>query len=238
MDIGLFIPCYINQYYLKVGIATWKLLKSMGYTLHYPHNQTCCGQPLANSGYAHAARFTAQHFEEIFSAFEVIVAPSASCTLFIKNHTRFLEGFQGKIYELSEFLVQSKAQDKINASFPGKVGILKSCHGLRGLHLGNSSEIGHGDEYTFTTILSHVKDLEIINISRPDDCCGFGGTFCVKEPDLSVKMGKDRLEDFISNGAEVITSTDISCLMHLEGIIKKNKYPIQVMHFSEILCQI
>ncbi len=238
MDIGLFIPCYINQYYPKVGIATWKLLSSMGYRLHYPTDQTCCGQPLANSGYAHEARFAAQHFENLFSEFEVIIAPSASCILYIKNHTKFLNEFHGKIYELSEFLIQSKALDKFNASFPRKVGILKSCHGLRGLNLGNPSEINNEDFYTLTAILSLVKDLEVVNISRPDDCCGFGGTFCIKESDLSVKMGKDRLIDFLSNGVEVITSTDISCLMHLEGIIKKNEYPLQAMHFSEILCQI
>lgn len=237
MTVGLFIPCYVNQYYPQVGIATWKLLSTLGFDLHYPTEQTCCGQPLANTGYEHQGRFASKHFDDQFNSFDVIVAPSASCVLYLKEHAADKDSLTGKIYELSEFLVQSEVLDKIDTSFSKKVGLLKCCHGLRGLHLGKPSEFAGKDFSLMEQVLARVKNLEIVHPQRADDCCGFGGTFSIKEADLSVKMGKDRLQDFMENGAEVITGTDVSCLMHLEGIIKKRGYKLEVKHFSEILYQ-
>ena len=235
MKIGLFIPCYINQYYPKVGIATYKLLKTLGLEVDYPMEQTCCGQPLGNAGYERYTTDAQYHFNKTFEKYETVVAPSASCVLFVKEHREVLQYRKQKIFELSEFLISQKLLDKLNTSFNKQVGILQSCHGLRGLHLGGPSEIMESRRSTIADILKKVKEIKLVELERSDDCCGFGGTFSMKEADLSVKMGQDRLDDFISSGAEVITGTDMSCLMHLEGIIKKRKLSLEVKHFSEIL---
>ena len=235
MKIGLFIPCYINQYYPNVGIATYKLLTSLGYEVEYPTAQTCCGQPLGNAGYERYTMDAQRHFNKTFERFEFVVSPSASCVFFVKEHREILQHRKQEILELSEFLVKERLLEKINASFHKKVGVLQSCHGLRGLQLGRPSEIMERRSSTIIEILKKVKEIKLIELDRPDDCCGFGGTFSMKEADLSVKMGVDRLGDFMNSGAEVVTGTDMSCLMHLEGIINKRKLPLEVKHFSEII---
>jgi L-lactate dehydrogenase complex protein LldE len=233
MKVGLFIPCYVNQFYPQVAISTYKLLQKLGVDVHYPVDQTCCGQPLANSGFESSTKEAASHFEKTFKTYDLIVSPAASCVLFVKEH----HGNPIRILELSEFLIRHAEIPKLEAVYPKKVGVLQSCHGLRGLMLGTPSELVAEKRSTIIEILSRVKGLELIDLDRTDDCCGFGGTFSVKEPDLSIKMGNDRIRDFIKNKAEVITGTDVSCLMHLEGMIRKNKYPLEVKHFSEILYQ-
>lgn len=235
MKIGLFIPCYINQYYPKVGISTYKLLRKLGYDVEYPMDQTCCGQPLGNAGYERFTEGAQRQFRKSFEKFETVVAPSASCVLYAREHKALIQYQKQEIFELSDFLVTQGLLGKISASFSKKVGILQSCHGLRGLELGNPSEIMETTESKLQMVLKSVKDISIVQLDRQDDCCGFGGTFSVKEADLSVKMGKDRIDDFIKNGAEVITGTDVSCLMHLEGIIRKRKLRLETKHFSEIL---
>jgi L-lactate dehydrogenase complex protein LldE len=237
MKIGLFIPCFINQFYPGVGVATLKLLHSLGHDVEYPVDQTCCGQALANSGFEKNTKNIDKHFDQLFNPYDIIVAPSGSCVLYLKTHTRNREKYRDRLFELSEFLIKYDALKHLDSSYPRSVGVLNSCHGLRGLHLGKPSEIAGEDHSTLNMILSCVKDLKMVQLDRPDECCGFGGTFSVKEPELSVKMGKDRLLDFLRNGAEVITGTDVSCLMHLEGIIRKRNYPLEIKHFSEILYQ-
>lgn len=234
MKIGLFIPCYINQYYPKVGIATYKLLRSLDFEVEYPTEQTCCGQPLGNAGYERHVTDAKRHFTKTFERYDFVVAPSASCVYFVKEHHELHQHRKQEILELSEFLVKQQVLDKLEASFRKKVGVLQSCHGLRGLQLGRPSEIMENRSSKIIEILKKVKEIKIVELDRADDCCGFGGTFSINEADLSVKMGKDRLDDFIDNGAEVITGTDVSCLMHLDGIIKKRKLPLEVKHFSEI----
>ena len=137
--------------------------------------------------------------------------------------------------DLTEFLLDILHVNKLDASFPHKVGFHQGCHGLRGLNLAKSTEI-ISDEYSkWKQLLNMVKDLEIIDLTIPDECCGFGGTFAVQEPAVSAKMGRDRIRDHIENGAEYIASGDMSCLMHLQGLIKRKKYPIKVIHLAEIL---
>jgi L-lactate dehydrogenase complex protein LldE len=235
MKIGLFIPCYINQYYPEVGISTYKLLRKLGYDVEYPMDQTCCGQPLGNAGYERFTEGAQRQFRKSFEKFETVVAPSASCVLYAREHKSLIQYQKQEIFELSDFLVRQGLLAKISASFPKTVGILQSCHGLRGLELGNPSEIMDTRDSKLHMVLKSVKDIRIVQLDRQDDCCGFGGTFSIKEADLSVKMGLDRIDDFIKNGAEVITGTDVSCLMHLEGIIKKRKLRLETKHFSEIL---
>ena len=241
MKVGLFIPCYINQLYPKVGIATLELLKKLGVAVFYPTGQTCCGQPMANAGYENESIGACTNFVEKFKGYECIVVPSGSCAYHIKKHyniipqTAEVVKVRKNVYELCEFLVNVLGVENVGASFPYKVGVHKSCHGLRGLRLGSCSEIGGNSFSVIEKLLRAVQGVELMELTRTDECCGFGGTFSVVEEAVSVKMGKDRLKDHLDNGVEVITATDTSCLMHLEGLISRNKQPLRVMHIAEIL---
>jgi L-lactate dehydrogenase complex protein LldE len=242
MTVGLFIPCYVNQFYPKAAIATLQLLEKLEIKVVYPLTQTCCGQPMANSGFQHLTSGCDELFIKHFSGdVDYIVAPSASCVLHVKNHLHS-EGepekaasIRGKIYELVEFLTDVVRVGKLQARFPHRVGIHHSCHGLRGLHLSQMSELNAPAFSKPQQLLNLVDGLEVVDLDRPDECCGFGGTFCVTEEAVSVKMGKDRVADHEKNGAEYITSSDLSCLMHLEGLINRNGKKMKVIHIAEIL---
>lgn len=241
MTVGLFIPCYVNQFYPQVAVATLELLEKLGCKVEYPLNQTCCGQPMANSGYEHLTKGTNELFVKNFSGFDYIVSPSASCVLHIKEHLhsgkdeKAAHKISETIYELTEFLTDILKVEKLHAKFPYKVGLHQGCHGQRGLHLSQMSELVAGGYSKPEKLLSMVDGVELIQLSRRDECCGFGGTFCVMEEAVSAKMGKDRVTDHVKNGAEFITSSDISCLMHLEGILKRQKSNVQIKHIAEIL---
>ncbi len=241
MTVGLFIPCYVNQLYPSAAIATLELLQKLGVSVVYPSKQTCCGQPMANSGFEHLSQGCDDLFIENFSGFDYIVAPSASCVLHVKDHLNSQKNpdqaaiIRTKIFELVEFLTDILKVEKLDAVFPHKVGIHHSCHGLRGLHLSQMSELNAPPFSKPQHLLNMVQGLEQITLDRQDECCGFGGTFCVAEEAVSVKMGKDRVTDHTKNGAEYITSSDLSCLMHLEGILNRNKSKVKVVHIAEIL---
>lgn len=241
MRVGLFIPCYVNQFYPQVAIATLQLLEKNGCNVVYPINQTCCGQPMANSGYEHLSHGCNELFVENFSGFDYIVSPSGSCVLHIKDHLHSdkKEGnavqIRQHIYELTEFLTDVLKIETINAKFPHKVGLHQSCHGQRGLKLAHMSELVEKDFSKPGRLLNMVEGLELINLERKDECCGFGGTFCVMEEAVSVKMGKDRVQDHVAHGAECITGVDVSCLMHMEGILKRQKSNVSIKHIAEIL---
>ena len=241
MVVGLFIPCYVNQFYPNAAKASLQLLRKLGVEVVYPSAQTCCGQPMANSGFEYLAQGCNDLFIKNFSSFDYIVAPSASCVLHVKDHLvsnenpELATAIRGKLYELVEFLVDVLKIEKLDAVFPHKVGLHHSCHGLRGLHLSQMSELNAPAFSKPQQLLNMVKGLEQVSLDRQDECCGFGGTFCVAEEAVSVKMGKDRVTDHTKNGAEYITSSDLSCLMHLEGILNRNKSSVKVMHIAEIL---
>ncbi|WP_297338120.1 (Fe-S)-binding protein [Algoriphagus sp.] len=242
-NIGLFIPCYIDQFYPQVAIATLELLEKLDCQVGYPMGQTCCGQPLANSGYERDTEGGSRYFIEQFQHFDYIVAPSGSCVLHIKehfpvsakSHPSFPE-IKDKIFELTEFLTDV-LQVKIQGKFPHRVGYHASCHGLRGLRLGASSELNVADFNKPKNLLSQLEGLDWVELDRRDECCGFGGTFAVSEEALSVQMGNDRLRDHISHQAEIITAGDVSCLMHLEGLAKRQNKGLKFMHIAEILNQ-
>ncbi|MFD2727687.1 (Fe-S)-binding protein [Hyunsoonleella rubra] len=241
IKVGLFIPCYINQLYPQVGIATLELLEKLGVDVYYPEGQTCCGQPLGNSGYEEDSKGICDHFVKNFKAYDFIVGPSGSCIYHIKHHFDILEQTEdvkrvrNNAYELCEFIVKILGKTDLGASFPHKVGLHKSCHGLRGLKLGKCSEV-QGEHYsTEEDLLNKVKGLELMTLNRKDECCGFGGTFAVFEEAISAKMGNDRVQDHIDSDVEVLTGADHSCLMHMEGIVNRNKQPLKVMHIAEIL---
>ena len=254
MRVGLFIPCYVDQFYPQVGIATLELLEKFGCTVVYPPNQTCCGQPMANSGFEHLTKGCNDLFIKNFEEFDYIVSPSGSCVLHIKDH---LHGEAGnavagagggdhgagergttiprKIYEFVEFMTDVLKVENLEASFPYRVGIHQSCHGQRGLKLAQMSELMAPPFSKPEKLLKMVKGIQLINLTRGDECCGFGGTFCVAEEAVSVKMGKDRVADHLQHGAEYITGADMSCLMHMEGILHRQKSTVQVRHIAEIL---
>jgi L-lactate dehydrogenase complex protein LldE len=239
MRVGLFIPCYVDQFYPQVGIATLRLLEKFGCEVVYPPGQTCCGQPMANSGFGHLTQGCNDLFIKNFSSFDYIVAPSGSCVLHIKEHLHGADdaaaAIRSKIYELVEFLTDVLQVQQIDAEFPHKVGLHQSCHGQRGLKLAQMSELMAPPFSKPERLLKLVKGIELVELDRKDECCGFGGTFCVAEEAVSVKMGKDRVADHLRHGAEYITAADMSCLMHLEGILRRQKSPVQVRHIAEIL---
>ncbi len=241
MTVGLFIPCYVDQFYPQVGIATLQLLQKQGVEVVFPLNQTCCGQPMANSGFAHLTKGCDELFVKNFSGLDYIVSPSGSCVLHIKEHLHDEKHeadalfIRSKIYELSEFLTDVIKVEKLDASFPHRVSIHQSCHGQRGLHISSMTELVAPSFSKPVHLLNMVRDIELVELTRSDECCGFGGTFCVAEEAVSAKMGKDRVADHASHNVEFITSADMSCLMHMEGIIKRQKRNIQVKHIAEIL---
>lgn len=244
MKIGLFIPCFMNELYPNICKATYKLLKDQGLQIEYPLSQTCCGQPMANSGCSKDVKKLAIEFVNTFKDFDYIVAPSGSCVSMVKEHyAPFFDNdkdynkVKASIYEVCEFLHDIIKIENINfnISFPFKVGVHNSCHGHRVLKLATASELNIPYDSKLKNLLNKISDIELVTLKREDECCGFGGTFSVQEEAISVAMGKDRIKDHISSSAQIITGADMSCLMHMDGIINRDKNPIKVMHIVEIL---
>ncbi|MCC9168760.1 (Fe-S)-binding protein [Pontibacter harenae] len=241
MTVGLFIPCYVDQFYPNAAIATLELLEKLGVRVVYPPRQTCCGQPMANSGFEHLTKESNDLFIKNFKEFDYIVAPSGSCVLHMKEHLHSdrypaeAKAIQGKVYELIEFLTDVLQVENLQARFPHKVGLHQSCHGQRGLKLASMTELVAPAFSKPEQLLRMVEGLELVELTRKDECCGFGGTFCVAEEAVSVKMGKDRVADHLQHEAAYITGADMSCLMHMEGILRRQKSNVKVLHIAEIL---
>jgi len=241
MKVALFVPCYVDQFYPQVAIATLELLEKLGCTVEFPLNQTCCGQPMANSGFEHLSIGTIKNFIANFKAYDAIVAPSGSCVLHVRDHfkivpqTEEVKKIRNSTYELCEFLHDVLQVKSLGAKFPYRVGLHQSCHGQRGMRLAQCSELNAPPFSKVMPLLKMVEGLELISLGRVDECCGFGGTFAVSEEAVSVKMGKDRLQDHISHQAQVLTGGDMSCLMHMEGIIKRQQIDLRVLHIAQIL---
>ena len=241
MRVGLFVPCYINHFYPQVGIATLEILEQHNIAVEYPLQQTCCGQPMANSGFEHLTSGCNELFADQFAGFDYIVCPSGSCTLHLKEHLH-VDGrdqetkvIRNKIFELTEFLTDIIKVKTLTANFPFKVALHQSCHGQRGLYLSQMSELVAAPFSKPGALLKMVEGLQLVTLTRTDECCGFGGLFSVNEEAVSVRMGKDRIEEFEQHEVEYVTSADMSCLMHLEGILKRKKSKVRVMHIAEIL---
>ena len=244
--VGLFIPCYIDQAYPHVGMAAVRVLEKLGVRFEYPADQTCCGQPMFNSGCFRDAAKLARKVLKTFGGYDYVICPSGSCTGMIREYYELLledekarpefQRLLGQTYELCEFIVDVLGIERFEGSFPHKVGLHQSCHGLRGLGLGVPSELAVAERTgKVRRLLESLAGLELVTLSRSDECCGFGGTFSVFEPAVSSFMGLDRLADHERAGAEIIASYDVSCLMHLEGLIRRQGMPLRVMHLAEIL---
>ena len=253
MKIGLFIPCYVDVVYPEVGMATWKLLKHLGLDVTYPEKQTCCGQPMANAGFEKQAIPLAKKFEEMFKDFDYVVAPSVSCTAFVRiNYPRILGGktaqhtesasaggheciVAAQCMDVVEFLHDVVQVDRRLGTFPHTVSLHNSCHGVRELGLSSPSEQHVAKFNKIKDLLQLVDGIDIVEPERPDECCGFGGMFSVEETAVSAQMGKDKVERHIQTGAEYVTGPDCSCLMHMAGVAKKQGLNIQFKHVVEIL---
>jgi len=245
--VGLFVPCFIDQLYPRVGLATVDLLERFGVTVEFPEAQTCCGQPMANSGCTDAAKPLAERFVQIFQHYDHIVCPSGSCAAMIRQHYHeyfhhspleaAYEQVRAKTFELCEYLTDVLKVGTLTGNYPHVVGLHQSCHGLRELRLGSCTEkVGP----TFSKprqLLERLTGIQLVSLSRPDECCGFGGTFAVSEEAVSCMMGLDRLQDHTECGSEIIAAVDMSCLMHLEGLAHRRQMKFQFKHIAEILLE-
>ena len=242
MRIGLFIPCYVDLLFPEVGIATLELLERLSFEVGYPWGQTCCGQPMSNSGDERNAAQAERLFVENFKDFDCIVGPAGSCVKQVRQHfdaieqTEAVQHVRQHTYELVEFLHDiAKVHDFPWAEFSHSVGLHNSCSSIRGLALAKPSEI-MGTPFNKTAdLLEKVKGLVLVPLDRPDDCCGFGGTFCVTDPAVSARMGMEKVRDHLRHGAEYIASPDMSCLMHQQGIAHRAGLDIKFIHVAQIL---
>jgi len=241
MQVGLFIPCYIDQMYPDVGLATVEVLEKHGMAVDFPVEQTCCGQPMANTGCSEDTRPLALKFLRVFKDYEYVVCPSGSCVSMVRHHyDQYLAGRPGfdelkrKTFELCEFLTDILKVEQIEGHFPHKVGLHNSCHGHRQLQLGAASELVIPPFNKVRKLLESIDGIQLTELERPDECCGFGGTFAVNEEAVSTVMGMDRLRDHEQADTEVLTAADMSCLMHMQGLIRRNNKSIHVMHVAQI----
>ncbi len=235
MKVTLFIPCFIDLCHPNVGMSIVQILEQLGHTIDYPEELTCCGQPAFNSGCWDEARDVAVKVVERLQDAEVIVIASGSCGAMLKVF--YPELFQktgceqaaksvaNKTFEFSDFLVTKLGVTDLGARFPARVTFHDGCHGLRELDLKQQPR----------TLLSHVRDLELLEMSEAETCCGFGGTFSTKFPMISSAMGDGKCASAQETGAEYIVSNDSSCLMHLQGLLDRQGKPLKTIHLAEVL---
>ncbi len=235
MIVDIFIPCFIDQLYPEAGFNMVKVLEKVGCAVNYNPEQTCCGQPAFNAGYWAEAREVGEKFIKEFQNDRYIVSPSASCVGMIKNYYpemfhnsvlhNELKNVQKNIFEFSDFLVNVLKITDIGASLDGVATYHDSCAGLR----------EYGIKHEPRVLLEKVRGLEIREMKDTDTCCGFGGSFSVKFEPIAVSMGEQKVQNAIETGAKYMISTDSSCLMHMEGYIKKKNIDLKVMHLADVL---
>ncbi len=234
----LFIQCLIDALYPEVAVDLTNTLERLGIDFFYPKSQTCCGQPLFNTGHRREAIQAAKKFITLFEPADFIVCPSGSCVhmvkyhyldLFIDNHKWYqrAKNVSNKIYEYTEFLVDILNITDVQATYPEKVTYHDSCHLLRGLGIQEQPRL----------LLKNVKGLQLIEMSDSEKCCGFGGAFAFQHPKISSSMLEDKVNNIIASGAEAVVGCDVSCLMNIEGMIKKRALPIDVLHIAQVLAK-
>lgn len=241
MRVALFVTCVNDLLYPDTGRAVVTLLERLGVEVDFPAAQTCCGQPQFNTGYRHATEPLVRRYAAAFDGYDCVVTPSGSCAAMVRdNYPRIArraaaegrgeelaEALAGvpRTYELTEFLVDVLEVTDVGAYFPHTVTYHPSCHGLRMLGLGDRPR----------RLLEAVGGLELRELAGAEECCGFGGTFAVKNPDVSAAMGRDKVRHALDSGARVLCGADNSCLMHLDGILRREDAPLTSVHLAEIL---
>lgn len=235
MKVQLFIPCFVDQLYPKTAFNMVKVLEKATCEVVYNTNQTCCGQPAFNAGFRNEARDVCSKFLKDFDGVDYIVAPSASCVGFVRNYYgkifdnssqhNQVKDLCKRIYEFSEFLTEILKIKNYGAELNAKATYHDSCAALR------ECKIKEGPR----TLLNHVKGLELVEMNDVETCCGFGGTFAVKFDTISASMADQKVTNALATGAEYIISTDLSCLMQIDGYIKGKNLPIKTMHIADVL---
>ena len=238
MKVALFIPCYVDLIYPQVGVSTVRVLRRLGVEVTYPKGQTCCGQPAFNSGFFDEARGVARHFLDVFEneSFDYIVCPSGSCTAMVSHYYPFLfeelpeerermESLASQAREFSDFLVNVLGVEDLGAHYKGEAVFHTGCHQRR--------ELGVLEEPQ--RLLGDVNGLDLLDWENEELCCGFGGTFAVKMPDVSVAMADEKIKALEKSGADTLVSCDSSCLMHLEGRLRRTGHDTRVLHLAQIL---
>lgn len=235
MNVQIFIPCFVDQLFPDTAFNMIRVLEKAGCTVNYNDNQTCCGQPAFNAGFWDESKAVCTKFLKDFSGSDYIVAPSASCVGFVRNYYNKLfensslhhevADIGKRLFEFSEFLVKVLQIEKFGAELQGKATYHDSCAGLRECKIKTEPR----------QLLSHVKGLEIVEMNDVETCCGFGGTFAVKFEAISIGMGEQKVENALATGAQYLISTDLSCLMHLQGYITHKEYNLKTMHLADVL---
>jgi L-lactate dehydrogenase complex protein LldE len=238
MRAALFITCFNDTLFPGVGRATVTVLERLGVEVAFPEEQTCCGQMHWNTGYGLEAAPLARRFVRTFADAEAIVCPSASCAGMVREAYPRLAELAGdaelaqaaadvlpRVYELTEFLVDVLGAEDVGASFPHRVTYHPTCHSLRALHVGDRPQ----------RLLRAVHGIDLVELEEAGECCGFGGTFAVKNADTSVAMGSDKARHVRETGAEVLVAGDSSCLMHIGGLLSRQRAGVRVMHLAEVL---
>jgi L-lactate dehydrogenase complex protein LldE len=236
MRVALFATCLVDALFPDAGKATVQILERLGQTVEFPLEQTCCGQMHANSGYFEPK--LVRRYVDTFSEYDAIVVPSGSCAGAIRHqHAMIARAAQDdalaeqaqqtaeKTYELSQFLIDVLQTEDVGAYFPHRVTYHPTCHSVRILGVGERP----------LRLLQNVRGIDLVTLPRGDECCGFGGTFSIKNPDVSAAMLADKMESVIETGAEVLCAGDRSCLMHIGGGLDRNRTGIQTLHLAEIL---
>ena len=235
-SVTLFIQCVVDALYPHVAEAMVRLFDRLEMAVRYPANQTCCGQPAFNAGYREAATAAARHFIEVFEDAPCIVCPSGSCVAMVRHHyTELLAddrtwharaaAVAHKTFELTEFLVDVLGVNDLGAAYDGRVTYHDSCHLLRTLGIREQPR----------QLLAGVRGLELIEMADSDRCCGFGGTFAVKYPDISTAMVAEKAANILATGADTVVGCDMACLMNIEGYLSRNNHPVRVKHIVELL---
>ena len=242
--VGLFIPCYVDQLRPEVGLAALALLEEQGVHPEYPKDQTCCGQPFTSAGACAQARRLARRFARVCQPYDWVVTPSGSCAASVRRDLpRLVPGASAArvaavTLELCEFLYDVLGVRSLGGRFAARIGLHAGCHALRLLGLGLPSEGGEsGRPDPARSLLESVEGVELVTLERGDECCGFGGVFAVEQPAISARMGVDRLLDHERAGAQWVTSTDLSCLLHLQGLAERHGRPVRALHIAELLEQ-
>jgi L-lactate dehydrogenase complex protein LldE len=232
-EVTLFVTCVVDQLFPEVGMAMADVLERAGCRLSFPPDQTCCGQPAFNSGYRAEARQVAAHFLNVFRDAEYIVIPSGSCTSMVAHHfaelfperANEIERMHGRVWEFSRFLTDVLHIDDVGAQLNAVATYHDSCHALRELHIKSGPR----------RLLENVRGLELREMDIAEECCGFGGTFSVKFPEVSGGMARTKIDSIMRTGADLVVSIDSSCLMQLQGTINRAGLPIRTMHLAQVL---
>jgi len=220
--IALFVTCFNDTLFPSTGRAVVELLERLGHEVVFPEGQTCCGQMHGNTGYEEHGRALVERWERVFSGEALVVSPSASCVGFVRDHVR---SSRGRLFELTELLVDRLGVTDVGASFPHRVTLHPTCHSLRLLRVGDRPR----------RLLEAVRGIDLVELGEAEECCGFGGTFAVKNADTSMAMLGDKLRRVLDTRAEVCTAADTSCLMHIGGALRRQRSGVGTMHLAEVL---